>query len=166
MIKDVDSVSRCVDPLVHQYNTTFFGLHIEDVTKYPFAYSFDVFIRCANPRHVSAADTLSLSISIVSITSISTLYHIPIKFSRVFSISLIPSILLPDPNPRVSSFSVIPPSNITWIYFDSVINYFESILFTQEYNTLQYFICELSPLHFSIATTISPNISIYFTTFQ
>ena len=97
MIKDVDSVSRCVDPFVHQDNMTVFRLHIEDVTKYPFAYSFDVFIRCVNPHHVLAADTLSLSISTVSITSISTLYHIPIKFFQVFSISLIPSILLSDP---------------------------------------------------------------------
>ena len=143
MIKDVDSVSRCVDSLVHQHNTTNIRLHTEVVTKRPSAYSFNVFIRCTNPRHVTAANALSFSITTSSITSISTLYHSPIKFSPVFPISLIPSIILPDPNPRIPSFPVIPPLNITWIYFDSVTNYFESILFIQEFNTLQHFICAL-----------------------
>ena len=49
MMKDVDSISRCVDPLVHQYNMTAIRLHSEDITKHPFAYSFDVFYSLHQP---------------------------------------------------------------------------------------------------------------------
>ena len=166
MMKDVDSISRCIDPLVHQYNMTTVLLYNEDITKRPFVFSFDVLIRCVNPRHVTFSKTLSISITIASITSIFTLYHSPIKLFPVFLISLIPSILLLDPKYRVSSFPAIPLSKITWISFDLVINYFAAILFYQEYNTLQHFICESNPLNFSIATTISHNASIFFITFQ
>ena len=158
----VDSVFRSIDPLVHQYNMTGVRLHNEDVTDRPLEYNFDAFIRCTNLRYVTASDPFSISITTSSITSISTLYHILIKFSPVLFISLIPSIILPDPNSRVLSFSVIPPSNTTWIYFDSVANYFVEILFTQEYITLQHLIYESNLFKFSIATTISPNASIFF----
>ena len=42
------------------------------------------FTRYTNPRHVTASDTLAISITTASITSMSTLYHSPIKFSPVF----------------------------------------------------------------------------------
>ena len=74
MIKDLDSISPCVDPLVYQYNMTAIRLHSEVVTKSLFAYSFDVFTRCTNQRHVTASDELSISTTTVSITSISVLY--------------------------------------------------------------------------------------------
>ena len=79
---------------------------------------------------------------------------------------MIHSILLPDTNYRVLSFPVILLSKITWILFDSVIDFFVSILHTKEYNTLQHFICNSNLLYFSIATTISPNASMFFSTFQ
>ena len=166
MMKDVDSISRCVDLLVHQYNMTAVRLHSEDGNQYPFVSSFDVFTRCTNPRHVTASDTLAISITTASITSMSTLYHSPIKFSPVFSISIHPSIFLPGHSPRASSFPIISPSHITWLSFDSVINFFASILSTQGYNILQHFICESNQLHFSIATTISPYTFIFYITFQ
>ena len=58
MMKDVDTVSRYIDLLVRQYNTTTARLHVKDITDRPFAYSFDVFINYTNPRHVKASDTL------------------------------------------------------------------------------------------------------------
>ena len=58
---------------------------------------FDIFICCTNLRHVKASDALFISITTSSITSISALYHIPIKFSPVFTISLIPSIFYLTP---------------------------------------------------------------------
>ena len=164
--KDIDNISRCVDPLVHQYNITDVRLHSENITKRPFAYSFNIFTRCTNPRHVTASDALSISITTSSISSISALYHSPIKFSPVFPISIHPSTLLPDHSSHVSSFPIIPPSRITWISFDSVTNYFASILFTQGNNTLQYFICESNSLHFLIATILSPYAFIFYTLFQ
>ena len=93
MVKDVDSISRCVDPLIHQYKMTAFRLHSEDVTKRSFTYNFDAFARCTNPRHFSVSDALSISTTTASITSFSTLYHSPIQFSPVFLISIHPSIL-------------------------------------------------------------------------
>ena len=122
---------------------------------------FDVFICCTNLRHVKASDALFISITTSSITSISALYHSPIKFFPVFSINLIPSILLPGTNYCVLFFSIVLPSNATWISFDLVIDSFASILLTQEYNTLQHFIYESNLLYFSIATIISPNASIF-----
>ena len=68
MMKDVDSISRCVDPLVHQYNMTTVRLHSDNVTTRPSACTFDVFAGCTNPRHLSASDVLSISITTSSIT--------------------------------------------------------------------------------------------------
>ena len=166
MMKNVDSISRYVNPLVHQYNMTAIRLHSKDFTKRPFAYCFDVFTRCTNPGHVTASDTLSISITTTSITSFSALYHSPIKFSPVFSISIHFSILLSNHSYHVSSFVIIPSWHITWISFDSIINSFLSILYTQGYNTFQYFICESNPLHFSIANTLSSYSFIFYNTFQ
>ena len=166
MMLDVDGLARFMDPLVHRYTITASRLYTEDVTERPFAYSYDVFHSCNNPRHVSASDALSLPITTSSITSISALYHSPIKFSPVFPITINPSSLLPGHSSRVSSFPVIPPSSITWISFDSVVNPFSSILSTQGYNTLQHFVCESNPLHFSIASTLSPSALIFYTTFH
>ena len=86
MIQDVDGVSQYIDPLIHRYTITASRLHTENVTERPFVYSFDVFHRCNNPRHVTASNTLSISITIALNPSIPTLYHIPIKFSTIFSI--------------------------------------------------------------------------------
>ena len=124
------------------------------------------FTRYTNPRHVTASDTLSISITTASITSISALYHSPIKLSSVFPINIHSSIRLPDHSSRVSSFPVIPPSHITWISFDSVINYFASILSIQGYSTLPHFIYESNPLHFSIVTTLYSYDIIFYTKFQ
>ena len=142
MMKDIDSIYRYVDPFVHQYNITTIHIHSKDVSKRPFAYSFDLFTRYTNPPHVTASESLSISITISSTTSISTLYHNPIKISPIFPITIHPSILLPDHSSRVSSFIFVHLLYIIWISFDSVINSSQSILSTQGYNTLQHFICK------------------------
>ena len=166
MMKDVDIISRCVEPFVHQYNMTDVRRHSENFNQRSFAYSFDVFTRCTNQRHITASNVLAISITTASITSISALYHSPIKLSLVFSIIIHPSILSPDHSSCVSPFPIISPSHITWMYFDSVINSFVSILSTQGYNTIQHFICASNPLHFSIATTLSPYAFIFYISFQ
>ena len=79
MMKDVDTISRYVDPLVHQYNMTAPRFQVKDITKRLFVHRFDIFIRYINPRHVKVSDTLSISITISSITSISTLYYSPLN---------------------------------------------------------------------------------------
>ena len=86
MIQDVDGVSRYIYPLIHWYTITASRLHVENVTERPFAYSFDVFHSYNNPRHVTASDALSISITITTYPFIPILYHTPIKFSTIFSI--------------------------------------------------------------------------------
>ena len=74
-MQEIDSVSRNIDPLVHQYTITASRLHTEDVTIRPFVYSFDVFIRSNSTRHIAASDTLTIFIITSSIPPIPTLYH-------------------------------------------------------------------------------------------
>ena len=44
IMKDVDDLSCYVDPLIYQYIITVFRLHTKDVTKRPFAYTFDFYL--------------------------------------------------------------------------------------------------------------------------
>jgi len=89
MMKDVNGISSCDDPLVYQYIITVSPLYSTGVVTHLFTYTFDIFIRCNNTRHITAFDELSISVTIVSITSIPTLYHIQIKLSTVFNFSSI-----------------------------------------------------------------------------
>ena len=52
MNKDVDVVSRYIDPLINKYFVIDFDVHTDDIRVRPFAYNFDVFLNYANPRHV------------------------------------------------------------------------------------------------------------------
>ena len=108
-MQDVDGVSRYIDPLLHQYIITASRLHTEDVIIRPFSYSFDVFIRCNNPRHVTASNALSVSITKSSIPSIPTLYYTPIKFSVVFNLGSVPTIPDQDTECHVLPIPVSPP---------------------------------------------------------
>ena len=58
MMKDVDGVCRHIDPLIHRYLVGAAVLHSADKILRPFAYNYDVFSRCSNPRHVSLQDIL------------------------------------------------------------------------------------------------------------
>ena len=122
MMQDADGVSRYIDPLVHRYTITASRLHAEDVTQYPFAYSYDVFHSCNKPRHVIASDALSISITITTHPSIPILCHTPIKFSAIFSIR--PVLLIEHHSTDCHPLPIhgAPFSSITWISFDSVIN--------------------------------------------
>ena len=62
--------------------------------------------------------------------------------------------------------SYSPPSTITWISFDSVINYLAPVLLRQKYHDLQHFICESDRLSFYLAKIISPDATISLTTFN
>ena len=133
MMQDVDGVSWYIYPLVHQFTINASSLHTEDETIRQFAYSFDIFHRCHDPRHVTAPDSLSISITISSSPSIPTLYHAPIKFLPFFPFVLFIlfnnkplNIILPIPG--------TPSPPITWISFDSIIKHLAPLLFSQGYN--------------------------------
>ena len=131
MMQDVNDVSCFIDPLVHQYTIATSPLHIGNVTIRPFAYSFDVFSRCNNSRHVTASDTLSISITSSSILSLHTLYHTPLNFSTVCNFGSVPIIYHQDTECHVLLIPVAPPTAITWISFDSVINFLAHVLLRQ-----------------------------------
>ena len=151
MIKDVDGICRYVDSRVRQFNMTASHLHVEDVTTRLLVYSFNVFIRCTNPRHVTTSDTLSPFITTSPISSISVLYYEPIRLSTVFNIN--PDIFVSSPvfhpPPRTSLGYPSIQSSIILPHFYSIMGI---ILFSQ--------------FHLRIDLIISPNTSISFTTFQ
>ena len=92
MIKDVDGLSRYVDPLVYQYIITACHLHTEDVTTRPFIYSVDFCIFYNNSYRVAASYPLTISITTSSVTIIRIVYHNPIKFSSIINLTSFPLI--------------------------------------------------------------------------
>ena len=57
MMKDVDGLSRHIDVLVHRYLIQAHGMRLVDISKRPFAYSFDSFISYSNPHYVTVSDS-------------------------------------------------------------------------------------------------------------
>ena len=52
MMKDVDTICRHIDPLIHRYLVDAVIMRSGDMALQPFAYNFDTFSQCANPRRV------------------------------------------------------------------------------------------------------------------
>ena len=74
-MKDVYGISRYVDYLVYQYIIIASRLYSADVVTRPFTYSFDIFIRCNNSRHVTISKcTLNLNHRLI-FHSYSLSYH-------------------------------------------------------------------------------------------
>ena len=132
-MKYVYGISCYVDYLVYQYIITSSRLYSADVVTRPFTYSFDIFIRCNNSRHVTISDVLSISITASSISSIPTLYHTTLRFSTVFNYGSVLNMSHLDPECHVLPLPITPPSTITWISFDSVINYLALVLLRQKH---------------------------------
>ena len=64
MMKDVDGLSRHINVLIHRYLIQASCMHLGDRTTRPFAYSFDSFVACSNPRHVTiSGTTISTAVS-------------------------------------------------------------------------------------------------------
>ena len=154
MMKTIDDISHYVKYLFYQYIITAFRLHSADVVTRLFVYSFDVFICCNNPHHITASDTLSISITTSWIPSILTLYYIKITFSTVFIFDFVLIISHQDPEYHILTFPVTVPLEITWILFDLMINYLALFYFVK--GTIPYNILSENPIvfHFSIYLTI------------
>ena len=162
-----DGIYRYIYHLVYQYFITTSRLHLEDVVTRSFVYSFDVFIRCNNPHnplHITLSDTLSISITTSSISSIPTLYCTPINFSTVFNFDFVTNIFNPDPECHVLPFPVASLLEISQISIDSVINSLVSALLRQGYHTIHHFIYESNHLS-SFLQNFWPEASIYLTIF-
>ena len=115
MVKDVDSICRHIDHLIHRYFIEATAMHSTNIRLRPFAYNFDVFSSCSNPRHVSVADTSSAHNTVSTIPTPSALYHYPVRFSTELPSS--PLALHDSPLPSIS----VLPDAITWLSFDSVL---------------------------------------------
>ena len=114
-MKAVDDISHYVDPFIYQYIITTYFSHLEHVVIHLFLYSFDVFIRCNNPCHVTASSSLFIPITTSSIPSTPTHYHTFIKFSNIFNFDSIPIVSHPDHEYYVLPYSTVLISEITWI---------------------------------------------------
>lgn len=117
IIKYVDGISHYVDPSIYQYIITTSFSHLEHVVTHQFLYSFDVFIRCNNPCHVTASSSLFISITTSSIPSTPTHYHTFIKFFNIFNFDSIPIVSHPDLEHYVLPCSTVLILEITWISF-------------------------------------------------
>ena len=131
----------------------------KDIHLRPFTYNLDVFLSCFNPHHISSADTTSSHNTVSTLPTPSVIYHSPIRFSSALSIS--PLVLLDSPLPSI----LVPPDNITWLYFDSILHSFRSQLQPWPYGIVKHCMLETDPLHFRIATYFHSNSYLHFTTF-
>ena len=80
MTKDVDAISRYIDPLIKKYFVVFFIMPDNDIRKCPFAYNFDVFLNCSNSGHVKHTDLLLEDITVPNFPTPLVLYHTPVRF--------------------------------------------------------------------------------------
>ena len=110
-MKDVDGICRHIDPLIHRYLNDVATMCSTDIRLPPFAYNFDVFSSCSNPRHVSVADTSSACKTISTISTPSVLYHYPARLSS--ELPSPPLALHDSPLPSIS----VPQDTITWFPF-------------------------------------------------
>ena len=158
-MKDVDSIYRHINPLIHRYLLDTATMHSKDIHLRPFTYNLDVFSSCFNPRHISSANATSSHNTISTLPTPSIFYHYPIRFSSALPIS--PLVLLDSPLPSIS----VPPDNITWLYFDSIHHSFRSYLQPWPDGIVKHCMLETDPLHFRIATYFHSNSYLHFTTF-
>ena len=116
MMKDVDGVCRHIDPLIHRYLVDANVMRCNDEMLRPFAYNFNVFSQCSNPRHVSKHDVSTAIDTVSTIPTPSVLYHYPIRFSSPLHST--------PTQAHISSLTgiVVPPNDVVWLSFDSVVH--------------------------------------------
>ena len=124
MIKDVDDLSRHIDVLIHRYLSQARGIHLVDIVKRPFAYSFNSFFSCSNPRRVTTSDSNITTEASSTISPLSTIHHYPLHFT---SSSILQSFYVPKSIAH-TFHHIVPPENIIWLSFDSIITSFGSLL--------------------------------------
>ena len=90
-------------------------MRTDDIRLHPFAHNFNVFLHCSNPRQVYNTDFLLEHTTISTVLTPLILYHSPVRIS--LSIVYIHHASVPSSPPSI----VVPPDDITWLSFDSVI---------------------------------------------
>ena len=134
-MKDVDGLSRHIDVLIHRYLLQAHDMQLVDIAKRLYAYSFDSFISCSNPRHVTVSDSTITTEATSTLSPLSTIHHSPIHFTSS-SILQSYSVL----NTITSTFHpIVPPEDIIWLSFDSITTSFGSLLSFWPGGTVTYF---------------------------
>ena len=124
MMKDVDGLSRHIDVLIHRYLAQACSMRLVEIAKRPFAYSFDSFISCSNPRRVTISDSTITTEASSTLSPLLTIHHSPLYFT---SPSIILSYSVPKPTAHTFHHIVLPKA-IIWLSFDSVTTSFGSLL--------------------------------------
>lgn len=158
MIKDVDGLSRYIDPPSHQYIIAVFRLYVDYLVQRPIVYRCDV----SNSRRITILDAHFISISSSSIIPIHVLNHSLILFSTVFGSSSVSLKSHPNPNLHVLSSLNSSTPNITWLLFNYVINFLTSIFLHQQCHTLQHLSVNRTPLLLFGKSYISPYFCIFY----
>ena len=83
MMKDVDDLSRHIDVIIHRYLIQAHDIHLVDISKQPYAYSFDSFISCSNPRRVTVSDSTITTETTSTLFPLSTIHHSLIHFTSL-----------------------------------------------------------------------------------
>ena len=124
MMKDVDGLSRHINALVHRYLIQAHDMHLVYIEERPFAYSFESFISCSNPRRVTVSDSIITTEATSTLSPLSTIHHFPIHFT---SSSILQSYSVSST--IASTFHpIVPPEDIIWLSFDSITISFDSLL--------------------------------------
>ena len=93
-------------PLIRRYLVDATTVRSKDILFRPFAYHFDFFPRCSNPRRVSQHDVSPAIETVSTIPTPSVLYHYPIRFS-----SNLESIPTTSPPSSLSGI-IVPPNDV------------------------------------------------------
>ena len=121
MMKEIDTLSRHSDLLIHQYIATALLMRCRDIQTRLFAYHCHVFYNCSNPCHVIALSRALISTS-SSIPNPPIVHHYSICFLQSSSLLHLLTNNLPTSNLFISS------EQVTWISFDSILPSFSSFL--------------------------------------
>ena len=81
MMKDFDGLSRHIDILIHRYLTQSSSIHLADIAKRPFTYSFNSFIFCSNLNRVTASDITITTKASSTFSSLLIIQYSPLHFT-------------------------------------------------------------------------------------
>ena len=90
MMKDVNGLSRNIDPLIHRYIVQAYTMRAADTTQRPFAYCHDTFTSCSNPRRVIASDTTAVTKLSSTLPPFPNIHHSSINFISTPILQLVP----------------------------------------------------------------------------
>ena len=142
-----DACSRHLNTLVYQCLVTACSMHRCDGITCSYAYSLDFFHNYTNPRRVTAHIT-----TLVATSSITPVHNTP---HHHFLFLKLPFIIHMSTYPLHTEPVFITPELITWLSFESIVSFFESLIHSWLDGTIDYFAFETSPFHHYLSSILS-----------